>query len=71
MHLEYEQFMATKPTLEEFELQLKRFMDLEQVCMAGPNQRLWKELLFAPAWCVLHVPASYCNSDWMCIELVE
>ena len=31
MQQEYEAFMATAPSLEEFELQLKRFMDLEQV----------------------------------------
>ena len=33
MQQEYEHFMATKPSLEEFELQLKRFMDIEQVGM--------------------------------------
>ena len=35
MQQEYEQFMATKPSLEEFELQLKRFMDIEQVGWTG------------------------------------
>lgn len=31
MQAEYERFMATSPSLEEFELQLKRIMDVEQV----------------------------------------
>ncbi len=39
MQLEYEQFMATHPSLEEFELQLKRFMEVEQVRLG--QQTAW------------------------------
>lgn len=42
MQAEYERFMATSPSLEEFELQLKRIMDVEQVGWGeGMNREWW------------------------------